>query len=111
MALDYDLVVAAGKRFVRSFPVLDDDTGQPVSLDGWTARGQIRERATSPTVLHDLDPTPNGVNIEIAIPAAVSATWAWQAARYDIELLPPDGGDPIDFARGHVYVQPEVTRS
>lgn len=110
MALNYDLIVAAGKKFARSFPVLSDDTGQAVTLDGWTARGQIRERATSPAVLHDLDPTPNGTNIDVVIPASVSATWAWSAARYDIELLPPDGGDPIDFARGRVFVTPEITR-
>lgn len=108
MALTYNLIIWQGARYVRAFPVFDDDE-QAVNVDGWSARGQIRSHAASPTVLHTFDPTCAGTTVTIAIPAAASSAWTFRTGVWDLELVPPVG-DPEHLVTGLVVVHPEVTR-
>lgn len=108
-ALRYDLIVDQGADYRRTIPVLRDD-GQPVeTLDGWQVAGQIRAGYASTTVLHQLDVTVSGTDVLLRIPAAVSSTWAFRLARYDLELQAPDG-TTTRLVEGSVVVRPEITR-
>lgn len=113
MALRFDLRINQGETFRLSIPVLDDD-GNPVTLSGMAARGQVRSYAASPTVLYEWSTTAgnlalSGSNVVITVPAAASSSWTWRTASYDVELT--DGsGNVTRLVEGHVVVQPEVTR-
>ena len=88
----------------------------PVDLAGATARAQIRTELTSPTVLHELT-TENGGIVLNAVPGGVdlyiadtdTATFTWEAAVYDLEVV-LSNGDVRRLLAGPVTVSPEVTR-
>jgi hypothetical protein len=88
---------------------------QPIDLAGITARMQIREKITSPTVLLELT-TENGFiqidntlkTIVFSIPASVSQTLTFKQAVYSLELV--KSTTVIPFASGTVSLVPEVTR-
>lgn len=107
-ALDFDLVIEQGADFVVEFPALNP-AGQPQSLSGWQARGQIRTRPAAPTVLHTLDVAAAGSTVTVTVPAAASSAWAWRTGSYAVELVDPNA-TVTRFAQGRVYVSPETTR-
>jgi hypothetical protein len=113
MSLRFDLRINQGETFKLAIPVLDDD-GNPVTLSGMTARGQVRSYATSSTVLYEWS-TANGNlafnanDVVITVPATASTAWTWKTAAYDVELA-DDAGAVTRLVEGHVVVHPEVTR-
>jgi hypothetical protein len=104
----YNLIIWQGSKYIRQFPVLDDD-GDPINVDGWTARAQIRAYARSASALYTLAPVCSGTTVTITIPAADSSLWTWRTGLWDLELLAPVG-DPEPLVNGHVVVHPEITR-
>ena len=88
---------------------------QPIDLQGMTARMQIREKLTSPTVLLQLT-TENGLiqldntlkTIVFSIPAQTTETLTFKQAVYSLELV--KGTTVVPFASGTVSLVPEVTR-
>jgi hypothetical protein len=50
-----------------------------------------------------------GSEVRMSIPAAVSTSWAWTSANYDLELVAPSGA-VTRLVEGHVLVRPEITR-
>lgn len=109
-ALEYNLAVEQGSTFRRSIPVLDD-TGVPLNVTGWSARGQIRLTHRDRTVAYDLGPHLEvaGTNVELVIPAEDSSLWTWRWAVYDVEVVDLIG-NPTRLIQGSVSVSPEVTR-
>ena len=107
-ALEYDLAVEQGSTFRRSVPVLDD-TGNPLDVTGWSARGQIRLTFRDSAPVYELDITVAGTNVELVIPAADSSEWMWRHGVYDVELVDLIG-HPTRLIQGSVTVSPEVTR-
>lgn len=107
-ALKYDLVIEQGSTYRRTIPVLND-AGVPISLDGWTARGQIRRNYGSPDVAYVLGLTVGDTDVELEIPAEDSSEWPWRSGVYDIEIVDADGA-PTRLLQGTVTVLPEVTR-
>ena len=88
---------------------------QPADLAGITARMQIREKITSPTVLLELT-TENGLiqldntlkTIVFSIPATVTQTLTFKQAVYSLELV--KATTVVPFAGGTISLVPEVTR-
>jgi len=88
---------------------------QPIDLAGITARMQIREKITSPTVLLELT-TENGLiqidntlkTIVFSIPASVTQTLTFKQAVYSLELV--KATTVVPFAGGTISLVPEVTR-
>lgn len=109
MALRFDLLVEQGADYEATIPVLDE-AGQPQTLTGWTAAGQIRAGYTAAEILHTLDVTVQATSIVLRIPAAVSALWGWRLGRYDLEVTAP-GGAVTRLVEGSVVVHPEITRT
>lgn len=113
MTLYYPLVIKQGESWGESFPVLDA-TGRPVTVDGWTARGQIRRTADDP-LLHEWSATfsnlvVSGTTVAISLPLATTRAWTWRKANYDLELTDP-AGNTYRLAEGPVRVIPEITHT
>ena len=88
---------------------------QPVDLIGLTARMQIREKLTSPTIIHQLTTENNGIifdntykTITINIPEQVTTNLAFTSGVYNLEFI--SGGEVYTFAKGSVSLEKEVTR-
>ena len=109
-ARQYDLRLDQGADYHLSIPVVNA-AGNPYTVTGWTARGQLRRPVASDDVLFTLDDhlTVEDTTVELDIPAESSAEWSWRQARYDIELVDPDGR-PTRLIEGFAFVSPEVTR-
>lgn len=88
---------------------------QPVNLAGYSARMQIRDKLTSPTVIYELT-TQNGrivldnVNktIAINIPDTVTAGFTFAQAVYSLELY--SNSVVLCLASGNLSLVKEVTR-
>jgi hypothetical protein len=113
MTLEYPLRINQGETFQVAVPVLDEQ-GNPASVSGMTARGQIRAHPTSLAVLYEWSQAAgnlafDGNDVVLTVPAATSAAWTWQLARYSLELTASDG-DITRLVEGFVILSPEVTR-
>ena len=106
----YDMRPEQGSDYHLSIPVVNA-SGNPFTVTGWSARGQIRHPIDSDDVLYELDDdlTVEATTVELYIPAEASSEWSWRQAVYDIELVDPDGR-PTRLLEGFVFVSPEVTR-
>lgn len=115
MAAYLDLDIEQGATWARILPVVDDDTGAPIDLTGYTARMQVRRSQADSIVLLELT-TDNGGLIIDALNGAVTmvmgagdtAAITWQRAVFDLELS--KHGDVVRLAEGTLTVRPEVTR-
>ena len=108
-AARFDLIIEQGADYEATIPVLDE-AGQPQTLTGWTAAGQIRAGYASTTALATLDLTAGATDIILRVPAATSAAWGFRLARYDVEVVAP-GGATTRLVEGAVVVRPEITRA
>lgn len=96
------------------------DTGvlvynQPVSLAGYTARMQIREKITSATVIKELTTANGGITIDntdkvisITISATDTTLFTFKTAVYSLELVTGSVVEP--FIYGNISLEPEITR-
>lgn len=113
-ALHYDITLEQGADYQLALPVLDD-TGAPVTVTGWTARVQVRRRASDSSVLAEFTTaadgglTVAGTEVLLTVPAATSSAWVWTAGQYQLELVDPDGV-VTRLAEGRFTVSPETTR-
>ena len=113
MTLRYDLRINQGETFQLTIPVLDDD-GSAASLTGFTAKGQIRSHAASPTVLYEWSATNANLAFEdndvvLTVPAAHSSLWTFRTGVWAVELV--DGAEVTSrLVGGMVIVHPEVVR-
>lgn len=112
-----DLVIRQGTDCVIRLPDVRDADGTLITTwSGYEVHAQVRDRATSPTVLHEwssVDPgatvTFEGSDIVLAISSVTSSAWTWDKGRYDVELTNPDD-EVARIAEGHITVSREVTR-
>ena len=89
---------------------------EPVSLTGYTARMQIREKLDSATVIKELTTENGGITIntsnsyiQIEISAADTALLSFSTAVYSIELV-SSGGKVYQLANGTLTLVKEITR-
>lgn len=87
---------AAQERLV--IPILDAD-GAPKDVTGWTVDAKIKTQPGG-TVLYTWpvdDVEIDGSDVELNIPAPVSATWTWGTSWYRVKLVAPNPSvdDPI----------------
>lgn len=110
------LCIDQGATFRRKLVWKTGDPAQPVNLNGYSARMQIRASLTSPTVLHELTTGNGGITlggvsgeVDLHIPASVTTAFDWVAGVYDLEMIAPNG-DVRRLIEGAVQVSREVTR-
>lgn len=115
----YALRVRRGTRYERPFTYKID--GDPVDLTGYTARAQIRRRASedSPVLFEattangklELSDDPTDGTFTLTITADETAAFEFKHAVWDLELI-PDGAEENAFAllEGPVHVAAQVTQ-
>lgn len=113
MPLAFDIRIDQGETWECEIPVFNA-AGNPLSLSGWDAIGQIRPMPGSPLLYHEWT-TGNGLligesSITLIVPASVSALWTWRSGVYDVELIDPDGA-VTRLVAGRVTLVPEVTKA
>lgn len=89
---------------------------QPIPLNGYSARMQIREKITSDTVIHTLTTSNGGITfddtvktITLTIPDSVTAAFNFTSAVYSLEFI-NYSQEVMTFATGSITLQKEVTR-
>lgn len=110
-ALQRDFIIEQGTSWAHAFQVKVD--GTPIGA-GWTVRSQVRERASSPVVLHEWSTAAGNAAVvasavQLTITPAQSTAWTWSRAVYDVEVTSPAGAT-YRVAGGRIVVSPEVTR-
>lgn len=112
-----DLTIDKGSTFRYSFVRKYKATGLVVDMTGYTARMQIRQSYAAETPLAELTTENGGIVIDGAAGrvslylsnTATAAITATAPARYDVELIAPNG-DVTRFVEGAVLFTGEVTR-
>lgn len=112
MTLSYPLHINQGETWEMTFPIIDS-TGQPVDVDGWTAKAQVRHGPFEP-VLYEWSAahsniTIAGTSVTLTVLATTSSDWAFTEGSYDLELT-DTLGRVYRVAEGPVRVSEEITR-
>ena len=108
-AVTTDITIEQGATWAHGWMV--NCNGDPIDAT-WTARGQIRARASDTAVLHQFaaDVTALEGAVVIAVDPEESAAWDWRIGVYDVEVVNADQSLTLRVAQGRVIVSPEVTR-
>ena len=115
-----DLKIEKGATFYKTWLYKDSDL-VAISLSGYEARMQIRERKTSTSFLVELTSAPAaGITLEdaaetgridVRIGADVTDTLTFNTGVYDLELYKPaDATETIRLIEGSVIMKSGVTR-
>lgn len=86
---------------------------KPYDLTGYTARASIRPSVHSKEIFYQWDQVivdPQHSAFILQIPAAITATFRWRNAVYDLEAISPSGKVISVVSPSQVIVEPEVTR-
>jgi hypothetical protein len=96
-AATHNFVIEQGATF-RQALIWKDSDQVPVNLTGYVARMQARRSRTAEDAVVDLSSTTGGITlggatgqITLNISAAVTETYTWPRAFYDLELVAPTG--------------------
>jgi len=107
MATKANIVIDQGSTFASSIDILDDND-EPVVLNNYTARGQIRKHYSSTNSVSFTTTLSNG-SLVISLTAAQTANIVAGRYVYDLELVDPSN-TVLRILEGIVTVTPEVTR-
>lgn len=109
-----DLNVPQGADTTYQWP-LRDMYGQPLAtMAGWTARAEARVRASDVIALATWTTENGGIELNDSTLSLIvthdqSSAWDWDQARYDVELISPQG-QVTRVTEGTLNVSAEVTR-
>src|SRR4051812_2491046 len=111
-AKQYDITIEQGADYARTIRWENPD-GSPISLEGYTARMQVRTRngrllADIPTDGGSLTINEDDGEVTVAIPGGVSAAWKFPAAYYDLKLISSSGAKSR-LVKGILTVDEQVT--
>jgi hypothetical protein len=112
----YDIIVDQGATLLRSIAV-KNSAKKPITITGYTARMQVREKTSSMSVVLTLTTENGGIEINgtagsILIIASPSQTEALEIGKYtyDLEVEETSTGIVTKVIQGNLVVRPEVTR-
>lgn len=112
----YDIIVDQGATLLRSAG-LKNAAKRVITISGYTARMQIRQKIDSTTVLMLLTTENGGVEINptagtVLIIASPAQTASLSAGKYvyDLELIETATGAVTKILQGNLTVRAEVTR-
>lgn len=112
-ATPIDWEIIKGESFTITVPVLDA-TNAPVTVDGWTAKAQVR-RSEDEVVLHEWSTaqsniTVSGTSVQLAVIATATAAWTWTTALVSVVVYEPSTLKPHIIASGVIAALPEITQ-
>lgn len=108
------LSIPQGTTYAVEWPILTEDTAEPIDPTGYTARAQARPYTDSGEVLYEWS-TTNGTlaffdnRLRLTVGADVSSAWTWDHAVFDIEIYAPSGAT-YRVVSGVIDIVSEVTR-
>ena len=110
----YNFVCPQGTTFSKQLSYLIDSV--PVDLTGYTARMQVREKASSASKIIDLTTENGGITlggkagtIQLDVSASTTESLVPKTYVYDLEVV-SSGNYVIRLIEGQFTVTPEVTR-
>lgn len=110
-----DLLIEQGATFKQSL-IVNDGSGAPLNLTGFTARMQIRASVEAADSLIELTTensritlTPAQGRVDLLISATDTAGLTFESAVYDLEIVNA-GGEVTRLVQGKVKLSREVTR-
>lgn len=115
-AIRENLTIPQGSSWSRTW-ALSDPNGGSLTLDGWSARAQVRITAESQVVLYEwnsANPDLAGTtvlgnsSVTLLLTGAESANWTWRRGVWDLYVFNPDG-KPTRLVEGTFTVSPSVT--
>lgn len=111
MATIYNLNIDQGTTFIANLQYQDEDK-QPIDIDGYQARGQMRRSYDSANAVTFSANVTNGAvgNVQISLSAADTANIKAGRYVYDVEAYEPNTGTVFRVVEGIVTVHPEVTK-
>jgi hypothetical protein len=107
MATKANIVIDQGTTFNTNVD-LTDENGDPLNLDDYTAKAQIRRWYTSATATDFTIETANGV-IQLSMNAATTSNLTAQRYVYDVVLTSISSNTVTRVLEGYVTVNPRVT--
>ena len=114
MSKRVDLRIDVGSDYDKFFRLLDYGCN-PMDLNGYTARMQVRPYVRSEKILDTLT-TENGRLstdkyglLHVSFPAEVTTEYKFDQGVFDIEIIDPSGR-VLRVAQGRLYLNQEVTR-
>ena len=114
---EVELVVPQGATFIYEMTYVDPLTNNaPVNLTGFTARMQVRAKLGDAAIVYSADttadmaiPAPATGVVLLTVPAAVTATWTFRRAVFDVEIV-SSAGIVTRIVKGAMLLDREVTR-
>jgi hypothetical protein len=107
----YNINVDQGSDFGATFTL--KESGSPVDLTGYSARGQIRKKKTSSTITATFTctvPDPLNGTIIVSLPNSITKDIVEGTYFYDIEIYTVGNAYVKRIIEGVVNVKGEVTR-
>lgn len=108
-----DLLIPQGTTWGLAWPIVDDASA-PISVAGWSVRGQIRRSPASSTVLFEWTSTDGSAQavddtVIVRLTPAQSSAFTWRTGFYDVEVTNLTS-QVFRIAQGRVVIDPQVTR-
>jgi hypothetical protein len=112
MAIYANLTIDQGSDFTTELEV-EDVTGTPANLTGYTAAAEIRRSTRSNTMYPFTTVISAGQHgkITLKLPATVSNTMKPGRYSYDVEIKKTSSGDVTRVIEGQVEISGGITRS
>jgi hypothetical protein len=107
----YNIVIEQGADFSLTFTIKDDGVAR--DLTGWSARGQIRLRASSASTLAVFDcsiPSPTSGTVEVKLSNTITSALQPTVARYDVEIFTAGDAQVERILQGTATIDPEITK-
>lgn len=109
------LTIPQGSNWRRAWPILDEDTGEPLNLTDATAKGAVAAYPGA-TPYHEFTTINGGIEIDtnnsyviLNITPEVSNSWtSWRQGVYDI-VLTEASGTVTRIVQGVITINPGVT--
>ena len=106
--------IRAGADKAIRIPSIVDAVSVPINPAGCSIRSQVRARTDLAPILYEWGTAIPGTvifttgQVDLVVPAAVSAAWTWASAEWDVELTDATGKKTW-IAHDTITVEPRVT--
>lgn len=106
-------IIKGADAFSIYLPVLDADNNA-VTVDGWTAKAQVRRSDADP-LLHEWSTTNgnltlSGTQVRLIVDPVVTADWTFTDAQVSVVVYEPVTNSPHTIARGAIHALAEITQ-
>lgn len=108
------VTIRTGADKTIRIPNIVDAVGTPINPAGCSIRSQVRARTDTAPILYEWATALPGTvifttgQVDLVVPAAVSAAWTWSAGEWDVELTDA-AGKKAWIAVDTIALEPRIT--